>query len=197
MINIPVTVPASATSNQTFARFRWSTEKGLNSKDIAPDGEIEDYAVTINSLPSFKAKKDVTVWDPSSIGLYALPGNDVIYTIIATNAGPGMADPDTMELIDAMPSEVEFYNGDIDDGGPETDPVSFVQSSGAGLTFNYAGDVAYSNSAAPPANFSACSYAPSAGYDPNVTFICFNPKGTLITGSPSPTFEVSFRARIK
>ncbi len=46
-ISVPVTVPANATSSQTFARFRWSTTSGLDSTTAAPDGEVEDYAVTI------------------------------------------------------------------------------------------------------------------------------------------------------
>ncbi|SDZ85216.1 hypothetical protein SAMN05660964_00405 [Thiothrix caldifontis] len=47
IINIPVTVPANATTNQTYARFRWSTTQGLNSTVLASDGEVEDYALTV------------------------------------------------------------------------------------------------------------------------------------------------------
>ncbi len=141
--------------------------------------------------------KDVTIWDPLGEGLYAVPGNDVIYTITASNAGDGPADTDSIVLIDIMPNDVEFYNGDIDDGGPETDAVSFTQSTGAGLTFSYATDVGYSDSTTRPTDFSQCSYTPTAGYDPNVTYICFNPKGAMTDGDPDPEFSVSFRARIK
>ncbi len=102
---------------------------------------------------------------------------------------------DSIEIIDALPPEVTFYNGDIDDAGPETDPVSFTQI-GAGLTFTYASDVAYSNSATKPVNFAACTYTPTAGYDPAVTYICFNPKGAMASGTPDPNFSLSFRARI-
>ncbi len=49
-ISIPVTVPSTAiTSAPTFARFRWSTTAGLDSTTAASDGEVEDYALTINS----------------------------------------------------------------------------------------------------------------------------------------------------
>ncbi len=58
-ISVPVTVPANATSSQTFARFRWSTTSGLDSTTAAPDGEVEDYAVTL--LP-------LSVFDPCSAG---------------------------------------------------------------------------------------------------------------------------------
>jgi hypothetical protein len=139
--------------------------------------------------PDLKASKDVEVFDPSSAGLYALPGNDVV------NEGSGTVDADSMELIDKIPSNVTFYNGDMDDGGPETNPVAFADT-GSGLTFNYAADVGYSNGAAKPANFAACGYSPSAGYDVNVTYVCINPKGTMAAGTPFPAFAVSFRARI-
>jgi len=48
-INVPVTVPSGATTNQTFARFRWSTTQGLDATTAAPDGEVEDYALTIEA----------------------------------------------------------------------------------------------------------------------------------------------------
>lgn len=47
LISIPVTVPLSASQNQTIARFRWSTMRGLGPTDVATDGEVEDYALTI------------------------------------------------------------------------------------------------------------------------------------------------------
>ena len=46
-INVPLTVPVSATTSPTFARFRWSTVQGLDATSAAPDGEVEDYALTV------------------------------------------------------------------------------------------------------------------------------------------------------
>ena len=142
------------------------------------------------------AEKTTALYDPLSEGLYMIPGNDVIYTITFTNTGDGATDNDSVVIIDAMPSEIEFYNGDIDDGGPETTPVTGTDN-GSGLTFNYAADVRYANTGSPPANFAACSYTPTAGYDPNVTYICINPSGVMAAGDPDPSFDVRFRARIK
>jgi len=141
-------------------------------------------------------QKTTAVYDPLSEGLYMIPGNDVVYTITFTNIGDGAADSDSVEIIDAIPSEIEFYNGDIDDGGPETTAVTGTDS-GSGLTFNYAADVRYSNSGSAPANFAACGYSPSAGYDANVTYICVNPSGVMAADNPDPSFAVKFRARIK
>jgi len=45
-------VPWAATVGaQTYARFRVSTTRGLSYKGLAPDGEVEDYRVTIEAPP--------------------------------------------------------------------------------------------------------------------------------------------------
>ncbi|MFC1596391.1 choice-of-anchor Q domain-containing protein [Planctomycetota bacterium] len=46
---IAVTVPTDATPGTTYARFRVSTVGGLDPDGAAADGEVEDYAVTIQS----------------------------------------------------------------------------------------------------------------------------------------------------
>lgn len=43
------TVPATAVSRDTFARFRVSTKGGLNFTGAADDGEVEDYRITIEN----------------------------------------------------------------------------------------------------------------------------------------------------
>ena len=142
--------------------------------------------------------KTVDVWDPNSEGLYAIPGNDVLYTISASNIGNGPSDADSILLIDVMPSQLEFYNDDIDGlSGPETGPIIFAQSSGAGLSFDPSTDVRYFDGTVRPTTFADCDYTPASGYDPNVSFICFNPKGSMQSGDPDPEFSVSFRARIE
>ena len=148
-------------------------------------------------MGELEAEKSTAVYDPLGQGLYAIPGNDVIYTITVRNVGDGPTDAGTILLIDKLPDELEFYNGDIDDAGPESDPVSFSQSAGAGLTFTYGDDVRYSNSAVRPSDFTSCGYGPSLGYDDAVTYLCINPQGALANGTPDPEFSVSFRARIK
>ena len=185
----------------TYARFRLTSDAAVTSSTptgAALNGEVEDYQVTV--LPAsttLDATKTVEVWDPGSAGLYSVPGNDVIYSFTISNTGNAATDVDSLLLIDTMPPEIEFYNGDIDDGGPETNPVAFSQTNGAALTLTYATDVGFSNSGTKPPTFGDCSYSPLAGYDPNVTFICFNPKGALTFGDPDPTFTVQFRGRVK
>ena len=147
-------------------------------------------------LPILGAVKTVEVFDPDAEGLYALPGNDVIYTITVTNSGPGVVDTDTMFLVDKIPDNTVFYNGDIDGAGPEINPVAFDGPS-SGLTFDYAMDIAYSDLPDVPADFASCLYSPpTIGYDVNIKYICINPKDSFTTGTPDPEFSVSFRVRI-
>ncbi|WP_239450490.1 GEVED domain-containing protein [Loktanella sp. S4079] len=47
VIQIDVAVPTDATTDTTFARFRYSTSPGLSPTDFAPDGEVEDYSLVI------------------------------------------------------------------------------------------------------------------------------------------------------
>ena len=147
---------------------------------------------TVNVL----AQKNVTVLDLPGYNGYALPGNDVIYTIRSTHeSGPDL-DAETVFIVDAIPSDVIFYNGDIDDGGPELNPVKFIDN-GSGLTFDYATDVGFSNAATKPTDMAQCNYTPISGYDSAVTHICLKPSGSFNSGTPAPSFELSFRARIK
>jgi uncharacterized repeat protein (TIGR01451 family) len=147
-------------------------------------------------MPLLTALKAVSTVGTSGNDRFAVPGNDVYYTLTVTNSGDGVVDTDALFLTDPIPAEVEFYNADIDGGGPAAGAVYFTQS-GAGLTFALANDVAYSDQVVKPTTFGACAYSPTAGYDPNIRHLCLNPKGAMQAGDPDPTFSVQFRARIK
>jgi len=168
---------------------------GSSSFDITSEFSLT-YA-SQSTTTQLVASETVTVFDPTSLGLYAIPGNDVISSLTMTNTGDGTTDNDSIVVIKNIASETIFYNADIDDGGPETDPVAFTQSSGAGLSFNYAADVKYSNGSTPPADMSECDYEPATGYDVNVRFVCINPKGGMAPGDPDPTVTLSYRMRIQ
>lgn len=197
-VRLIVAVPLTATLSATFARFRWSTQAGVNATLTAPNGEVQDYSVTINrAFPTLVSAKTAAVYDPLSAGLYAVPGNDVVYTITTQNVGAGSVDSNSMFIVDRLPAEVTFYNADMDGGGPATGPILFTQAAGTGLTFTEATDLRFSNAVPPPANFAACAYTPIAGYDPNVRHVCLNPKGVMLGAPPAKSFSVSFRAQIK
>lgn len=197
IIGISITPPAAAVLTQTFARFRWSTTNGLPpATTTASNGEVEDYAVTIFGPAVLTLAKTSTVYDPLAANLFAVPGNDILYTVTATNTGTGPADGNSVFLYDTLPVSLEFFNGDVDDGGPATGPVLFNAGTSA-LTFTPATDLRYSNVGAAPASFAACTYTPVAGYDPVIRHVCFNPKGTMASGTPQPSFSVQFRTRIR
>ena len=100
-----------------------------------------------------------------------------------------------------MPPEISFWNGDIDTGGPDnftdTTPVAIVQTAGTGLTFDYNTDVRFGFGTTAPSDFDSCTpLAPDGTYRDDVTFICFNPKGSFNGGTPAPSFSLNFRVRI-
>ncbi len=47
--NITISVPSGAALGTTMSRWRFSSQAGLSYDGTAPDGEVEDYAVTINA----------------------------------------------------------------------------------------------------------------------------------------------------
>ena len=148
-----------------------------------------------NQTADLQADKSVTVY-AGSANDFAIPGSDVIYTIDVESLGSSPVDQDSVSLVDSLPAEVTFYNGDIDDGGPEMGPIAFDPMS-SGLTLS-ATDIRYSDAVAAPTLFSQCNYGPDLGYDEDVRHICFNPKGTLKAGTleTGTDFSIQFRARI-
>lgn len=143
----------------------------------------------------FTANKTVAVAADSPTN-YAIPGSDVIYTISIENTGNGPADLDSVFLVDNIPPEMEFFNGDMDGAGPATGPVLFTPED-SGLTLS-AADVGYSFDAAPPTSMTDCDDTPAAGYVTTVRYICFAPKGYARPGTlfPANTASLSFRMKI-
>jgi len=111
-IDIPITVPGSTTTGQTFARFRWSTSSGIATNTAVSDGEVEDYLIASISQATvdLTAVKSVEVFDPASAGLYMTPGNEVLYKITVTNAATSTADAQDIDLSDTLPENVRFVS---------------------------------------------------------------------------------------
>ena len=157
--------------------------------------EIVDYWVfRLLPAPELEATKTVEVFDPGNEGLFALPGNDVLYTIELANNGGGVVDDGTIFFVDALPPEVTFFNGDADGPGPGTGAAVF-NDAGSGLTFNPSTDLAFATTQ--PTSFADCTYNPAPGYDPAVRFVCFTPQGQMASGPPSPSFTLTFRVRLE
>jgi|GEM_PF-1687879 len=161
----------------------------------------DDQTVTVflsSGGAELSGVKTVEVFDPLGEGLFALPGNDVTYTITVTNIGAGNADDDSLFLIDELPDEVVFFNGDADGPGPGTEAVNFEDVVPTGLDpFVFADSVRFAGAGPAPASFADCTLLPDPGYDPDIRYVCFNPKGVLASGDPDPEFNLSFRVRIR
>jgi subtilisin-like proprotein convertase family protein len=50
-VAVPITIPLTATTAQTYARFRWSINTGVGVTGFGSYGEVEDYPLTIQ-IPS-------------------------------------------------------------------------------------------------------------------------------------------------
>ena len=145
---------------------------------------------------SIAANKTVAPFETTGDGSYALPGNDLIYTFLVTHEGGPDLDDSSIFLVDKLPAEVIFYNDDIDDLGPELNPVSF-ENNGSTLSLDYPTDIGFSDDVTAPSDMSECDFNPVVGYDPDVTYICINPSGVFSSATPNPSVSISFRAQIK
>ncbi|MFM9979003.1 MAG: hypothetical protein ACKVOP_13290 [Sphingomonadaceae bacterium] len=121
---------------------------------------------------------------------FFIPEADVIYTITVTNPGTEI-DSGSLTVIDTLPAELTFYNGDIDDAGPLTTNYQFVD--GAPTSAVACCVVAYS-AFTTGTDF---TLVPTPGYNATVRRIRFAPTGAMAPGSTSATsFQIRLRARI-
>ncbi|MEO1407068.1 MAG: hypothetical protein AAFV54_11335, partial [Pseudomonadota bacterium] len=137
---------------------------------LSPATDTETITFT-GGTPTLTADKTVSVFDPGATGLYATPQNDLLYTITVVNSGTGFVDLDSIFLVDDLPAEVEFFNGDANGPDPGTDNIVFEET-GSGLTFTPGTDLGFSDDTVKPTLMSQCDYNPASGYDPNVRFVC-------------------------
>ena len=66
-------VPLTANAGITYARFRFSTNMGLNYIGLAPNGEVEDYEVEIEEIPNKWAQYPDTLLPGLHAYDYSLP----------------------------------------------------------------------------------------------------------------------------
>ncbi len=145
---------------------------------------------------SLQGDKTGSVWDPANEGLFAVPGEDIAYTLTVTNSGTGAVDASTLFLVDPLPDDVIFYNGDFDPSDGVSDSVRFT-SNGSNLRFDFARDVGFSTGPAAPTSMAGCNATPASALDPSIRFVCLNPKGAMLSGDPDPTATFEFRVRIQ
>ena len=170
-------------------QISWATDEEVVAGDISRGHIAENVGYWVfdnNQTPNMSADKDVELYSGNSTA-YAVPGSDVVYDITVENTGSGPVDNNTIVIIDAMPPEVSFMTGS----------VSFTDND-SGLTFTPATDLAFSKAATAPANFAACTDTPTGTYDPDITFICLAPKGSMSEGTiTASSFTIEFQAAVK
>ncbi len=84
---IPIVLPIFSLPGDTFARVRCASVEDLGPFGPAPDGEVEDYLVTINDDQPPNVVLSASA-DPNWV--YA-PGGTVTYSLQVSNPGPGLA----------------------------------------------------------------------------------------------------------
>lgn len=210
------TVASTAWKIRVFARDGSTTTLGVVNGDVHIPGQattenstdyfnIDETNFQVSGLPSFTNVKTVAMLQDPINGTNnpkAIPGGDVIYTIVITNTGTGVPDVNTMVVTDPIPTNTMLYVKDL--SGTGTGPVTFIDGTPtSGLTYSFvalgsaSSNLSFSNN-----NGSTYTYTPVAdanGYDANVTNIKINPQGTMnatTTGS-SPSFTIKFRVQIK
>ncbi len=96
---LTVAVPADANMGTCLVRFRFNTAGNLSFAGLAQDGEVEDYAVTIN------ASADVAI---TASGLPAtIPtGNNLTFNLLANNQGLSAAT--TVLVTNYLPTGFSF-----------------------------------------------------------------------------------------
>jgi uncharacterized repeat protein (TIGR01451 family) len=123
-----------------------------------------------------------------------IPGSVVLYTVSLTNSGTGTVDGSTLVITDALPANTSACVSTLC-GNPIVD---FINGSPvSGLTFNYASNVTYSNTAGGGPPYTYTPVPDATGFDANVKGIRIAPTGTMNgTGGGNPSFTVQFRVRV-
>ncbi|MCZ4367337.1 DUF11 domain-containing protein [Sulfitobacter dubius] len=119
-ISFPVSVPVTAVLTPTFVRLRWSSTPGLDAITPAPDGEVEDYGITIRTPPDAdRGDAPASYGDPQHI--IEGPGAPEVYL--------GSTAPD----IDLLAQNSIGATGDDTDGSDDEDGVTLPQFYRGGL----------------------------------------------------------------
>jgi uncharacterized repeat protein (TIGR01451 family) len=112
-------VPATTASGATFARFRFSTVRGLSFEGPAPDGEVEDHKVTIGCKPGIDVEK--TVFDPETgewmDAITADVGDTVRFRFIIHNDGT-CCDLTDMVVADVLSESLKYTDNATVNGVP-------------------------------------------------------------------------------
>ena len=163
--NYPLTAGESATGQQAY---------GISAVSFCP----------MPVITTIKSSAPLATTGPDR---FNTPGSDVVYSIQVINSGGSPVDLNGLFVVDALPAQMTFYNGDFDPAAPGTDNFQLTAGT-SGVTLS-AANVTYSNNGG-----TTYAYTPAAGYDSAVTHIRYAPGGTMAANS---SFTIRFRARVE
>lgn len=136
------------------------------------------------TMPTIAITKSAAPVATTGDSRFNIPGADVDYLITVTNSGGSPVDLNATNISDLLPTEVTFFNGDIDAVNAGTQNFVFAPGT-SGLTLA-AGNIIYLNAA-------NTAITPATGYDPLVRRVRWLPQGTMAANS---SFTIRFRTRI-
>lgn len=166
VIALSVTAPLTAVTTQTFARFRYSSAATVNATGLLPDGEVEDYALTVRPTSSLVTTKTRT----SATATPAI-GGTVTYQISVVNNGPDQATGVT--LTDLLPTGLTAAagNGAVSQGTYNAATGLWTigtLNNGATATLTLSGTVNSGTGGTTITNITTAASTPNQ-YDPNTT----------------------------
>lgn len=102
----------TVTFNQPVDRIEWDYGNAANA---GPDPAFQVSAMhTINMCgrrqADLTATKTVEVYDPTSLGLYMTPGNEILYKITVTNSATATAAAEDVDISDTLPENLKFVS---------------------------------------------------------------------------------------
>jgi len=128
----------TVTFNQPVDRVEWDYGNDISA---GPDPAFQIIAMhTINMCGRRKADlnatKTVEVYDPSSLGLYMTPGNEVLYKIIVNNSATATTSADDVDITDTLPENLKFVSASTTGftGGAFGSPALPASNTDCGVT---------------------------------------------------------------
>jgi len=98
---LSIRLPASVVPGTSYSRFRFSTAGDLLITGEAPDGEVEDYPLTLTGAVDLRVTA-LDSADPVAVG------SNLTYAIVVSNAGPSTAA--AVSLSDTLPGGLNFVS---------------------------------------------------------------------------------------
>jgi uncharacterized repeat protein (TIGR01451 family) len=184
-------IPANAPAGVWTARV--TANEG--AEGTITDLGVGTFTVTI-PLPTLQVSKiSEIISDPvnNTTNPKRIPGSTIRYTITVTNTGPGTVDASTLVMTDAVPANTILCVAAACGG-----VVGFIDGSPAsGLSFNYASNVTYSNTAGGGPPYSYTPVPDANGFDAAITGVRIAPTGSLAAaGGGNPGFSIRFYVKV-